>query len=170
MSQFIDAEQWIQKADPGTMVYARFQTDAATWQTGFLVREEPKYVKAFGQHPIVAMRSGLMQEGKVALVATLFRIGAGKDAQFYETWWNWHGPENRESFYDIASQERIGIFFFTPGRERAIQVSNAFRDLFMRAITSISAMPAWSMSDFNQARDGIYARYPGVQVLWNNLQ
>ena len=170
MSELISGEDLIRSAEPGAMVYSRLQTaEGGHWETGLLVREEPKYVKAFGRNPIIELRGGLMHEGRVALIATLVRVGAGKDAQLYECWWNFHGEENREAFYDLASQERLGIFFFTPERAKAVGVRNGYRDLFTRAVTALAAMPAWGMREFDAARSEIYRRYPTMQDLWSQL-
>ncbi len=167
----ISAEQAVKQAPAGSMMYARIgeSADQSKRQTGFLIREEPRFVKAFGKNRIVEQRGGLLHENHIALVVTMLRIGAGKDSQIYECWFDYFSNENRQSFYDLASQENFVIVFYTPARGRAIQVRNGFRDLFTRVLAVVSAQRAWSESEFDRARNRIYQNYKTPGDLWQSL-
>lgn len=173
-ADLISAEDAIKGAPPGMMIYARVSIDTAgAWETAFLIREEQKYVRAFGQHPAVEMRAGLMYEDahpgrRVALVPVMLRIGAGKDAQLYECWFNYFGG-NTDSFLDLAAQSHFAIAFFTPERSKGVRVKNGMQELFTRALAALAPAPAWSMGDFDAAREKIYRAYPAPYDLWRAL-
>lgn len=176
-SEQINAEDAIRQAPPGMMIFARVSIDnpGAAWETAFLIREEIKYVKAFGQNPAVEMRAGLLYEDahparRVALVPVMLRIGAGKAAQLYECWFNFHADENRAAFADLATQSDFAIAFFTPERAKYVRVRNGMQTLFARALADARAAPAWSMRDFDTARDKIYKAYPAPYDLWRALE
>lgn len=174
-NDLISAEDAIKDAPPGMMIYARVSTDnAGAQETAFLIREEQKFVRAFGHNPVVEMRAGLLYEDapgarRVALVPVMLRIGAGKDAQLYECWFNFHGADNRASFADLAAQPASAIFFFVPERSKAVRVQNGLRALFAETRGALEAMPAWSMGDFDAAREKIYRAYPTPHDLWRAL-
>jgi hypothetical protein len=166
-AEIISAEGAIKSAEPGRMIYSRFHSGEGQWQTGFLIREEPKYVPR-GKAPTIEQRGGLMFEGRVTLVVTLLRISTGKEAQLYECWFNYFG-KNKDSFLDLANQEQIAVIWFTPKRARSITVRNGFRDLFARAVAAVTTQKAWTLQDFDRARGRVYARYPQVWEMWKSL-
>ncbi len=97
----------------------------------------------------------------------LLRIGG----EYYETWWNYHQTDGGEIYFsDMTTQERIPILFFTPDMTRSIAVHNSLASFFADAAQRIQAVPAWSMTDFDDARESVYARFPTVTKLWNHLQ
>jgi len=169
MSQLINPQDQIKKMPAGSAIYARAEFDESIIsETVFLIREEPRAVKALGENPKIEIRAGIIQEKGVTLVAVILRIGG----EYFETWWNYYQPDGhgQRSFSDMATQERIPILFFTPEMTRSLAVRNSLAPFFADALRRVQAMPEWSMKDFNAAREVVYAKYPTVTKLWNALQ
>ncbi len=154
---------------PGSAVYARGEFDESMIkETMFLIREEPLIVQRFPAGVQVELRTGLFADQGVMLVAVIFRI----EGEYYETWWNYHqtGGVGPQHFSDMTTQARIPILFFTPEMARSIAIQNSLAPFFDDAAKRIQRMPAWSMQDFEAARERVYARFPTVTKLWNALR
>lgn len=158
----------IKSAPIGSATYARGEFDEnMVKETMFLIREEPRVVQRLGENPQVILRAGQIEQDNVLLVAVLLRIGGA----YYETWWNYHQTSGGAQYFeDMATQERIALVFFTPERTRQIAIRNSLAPFFASVGRAAAALPAWTMRDFDAARDKIYARFPTVTKLWNHLE
>jgi len=165
MPDLITAEQAIRSAPVGTMIYARLQADVSAWSTGLLIREDRTLVRRLGAQPTVELRAGVIEQGGVILVALMAQIGG----QLYETWFNYHGAEEATNFADLGQQETIPIVFFVPDRARSLVVINHLRQFFQEAAERCERQKPWAMSDFDAAREHVYATYPEVEDLWAHL-
>lgn len=168
MNNLVFPHHEIKRAPVGSAVYANGEFDEnMVKEIMFLIREEPRIVKAFGENPRVELRAGLFQEADVFLVAVLLRIGG----EYYETWWNIYqtGDDGPLHFLQMSTQKRIPILFFTPEMTRSIAVRNSLAPFFQDASEQIAGARVWTMQEFDAARERIYARFPTVTKLWNHL-
>ncbi len=104
------------------------------------------------------------------LVATMLKIGTGKDARLYGCWWNFHREDNKESFFDISSQDRISIHFFTPEYSLVIEVPNRFQDLFAQVLEEVKGPTSWTTQLFDLAREAVDKIYPQPGDLWRAVK
>lgn len=168
MTQLIDIDTLMRSSPSGTMAYSRFVADTATgWQTGLFIREDRQHIAALGKSPTVAVRSGMFTEDGVALVAVLVQVGG----EVYETWLNYHQTGGGQQYFqDLAKQDRLPIIFYgSRRRERSIIIRNPLKDLMASALEVLADAKPWSMSQFDQARERIYAQHPSVHALWRAL-
>lgn len=138
----------------------------------FLIREESKRIRRFGQGPRVEIRASLMVEAGIALIPILISVGVDNCREVYETWLNVHQTGGGLRYLkSLAMQDQIHVLFYgDKGRERAIGVPNRMRDSFAQMVTLVRGMPPWSMMAFGAARETVYERHPTVQHLWGELQ
>lgn len=167
MTILTDIETIMRQAQPGVMAYNRFVADTTGWQTGLYIREDRQHIVALGKSPTVTVRSGMFTEDGVALVAVLVKIGG----EVYEAWLNYHQTGGGKIYFDdLSKQERLPIIFYGQRRrERAITIRNPLKDIMAAALEVIATMTPWSMSQFDQARERIYAQHPSVHALWRAL-
>lgn len=162
----VSGEQVIRSAQVGTMIYSRAKFDArGDWQTALLVRESKDFVHALGQAPVIELRGGVIEDPGAVLVVVIAKIAG----ELYESWFNYWGAEQSESFIDLQRQTQLPILFFTPARARALAIKNGLHDFFKDAEQRARARGAWAMRDFDAARDRAYTEFPEVQNLWAHL-
>jgi len=151
------------------MIYARFQaSDKGEWETGLLIREDDKHITNLGPNPVLEVRAGLFDEGRVQLLTVMVRAGG----EFYETWFNFHqrGLDAEDYLQDWSRQETLAVIFYgSRGRERSLRIRNPMADLAQEALPRLRQAQPWSMSAFDAARSQLYQRYPTVERLWNVL-
>ena len=158
-------DKFLQHAEPGQASMLRFLVDEGM-VTGFIIREDEEHIRALPAQPMIEVRSALLVEDGIGVVAILARI----EGEIYETWFNRHfeGLGLAECLDDLALQERLFFGFYAgrPQPERIIWMPNHPRDSFERILHLISAMEPWSMEAFNMARMSVLQRYPDLQSLW----
>lgn len=170
MSELSDSETVIKSSPPGTMIYGRVkQSLDAPWQTVFYIREDKQYLRWLTPNPIVEMRAGVEQVDNVFLVPLMVKVGG----ETYESWLNYHatGGHGAGGLQDLAIQEQNFLLFFGDSgeRERSIGFRNSCKKTFALILEGIKNKSAWSMQDFNQAREQLYKKYPTLQKLWASL-
>lgn len=166
-SDLISPFQFIKLIDPPDATYARGEFDENMVKyTMLLVRETLKAVERLGEHPIIELRAGLLLEQQVLLAIVMLRI----NGTYYETWWNYHQPAGRVEFDDMSKQELLPILFFTPELARSIAIRNSLAPFFQAAVEELAKTTAWSMSEFDEARQRIFDRFPTETKMWNHLQ
>jgi len=160
-----DAERVITNAPIGSMIKARV-TLAGVAQTAYLIREDRKRIDRLGESLFVVIRTGLIVERGVHLVPVLLSIENGPP---YECWFNYHqAGDGRDYFNDLSTQERIPILIYASKIARRLTVPNYLGPLFANYAAAMPAQP-WTMQAFNAARNLVYARYPEVNDLWDEL-
>ncbi len=166
----VDPRDFIQKAPPGTALYARINVGQG-WETAIFIREESTRIAQIGPGPRVEIRAALLDEGGVALIPLFVRLGASHE-KVYETWLNVHQTGGGMQFLkDLASQPRIAVILYGDcGRERAIQSPNLLRETFAQLMFEVVRLPPWTMAEFDAARGRVYARHPSPGALWQGLE
>ena len=163
----------IAQMPPGSAVYARQSIDGGPMEVSFLVREDSSRIQAMGS-PLIEIRAAIIYQDAVGLVPVLVRIGEERQENIFETWWNYCASDGSGPglFRTMASQPRVALCFFGDSRaqERAIEVVNSWGEFFRRAGDILSAMPAWPMAAFDQAREKVYGKYPSVMALWRAVE
>ena len=160
--------QFLAHAQPGQAGLMRFLIDEGM-VTVMVIREDDEHLQALPTQPMIEVRSALLIENRVGLVAILAKI----ENEIYETWLNRHfeGMGLDECLDDLAQQEKLLFAFYVDGPEpaRTIWSPNRFQDEFARYQEAIGGMEPWSMPQFDQARMRVMQRFPSVQDLWGTL-
>lgn len=165
MNPMIDPQDLIKQAPPGSCIYATATIDDTRY-TALFIREERIRIAALSNSP-VAIRAGIFNEKAATLVVLIADINNEK----YETWWNFYQPEGAEPFELMTTQAQFSILFFSATKmEKSISIPTRHAEFFTRAIAEIRDRAPWSMSDFDQARKVVEARYPTVAKLWRALK
>ena len=168
--ELTDAETVIKRARAGTMIYGRVKTAAdATWQTVLYIREDNQQIKAVPPNPTVEMRAGVMDVAGVILIPILIKIAG----ELYESWLNYHatGGSGQAALQELATQEQNVVLFFGDSlkQDRSIGFRNSCAKTFALVLEGLKNKPAWTMQEFDQARDQIYTDYPSIEDLWREL-
>lgn len=157
---------------------ARLETVGGQEILVFGVREESRRIAALGDgNPKRAveteLRAGAEQVGSVLVVPAVLRLGKidPRGENLYEVWLNAHATDS-PSLLALAKQEKLVTRVFGDGAklERTIGCPNSGRQFFVDALARATALPAWSMDDFDRARSVVEQRYPSVIALWNSLK
>jgi len=155
-------EDLIRAAPEGTMAYEMLRDQPTVC---FMIREDARRVERLDKNPAVEIRAGGFEQDDVLAVAVMFRIGA----ELYECWFNFCQDGGGEKYFrNLAEENTFVIAFYAPELSKAIRVRNRLKSFFQQMLER-AAGRTWSMSEFDAARNKIYARYPGVPVLWNAL-
>lgn len=171
MSNLIDPIDTINAAPAGSAVYGHVAFDAGAMQTAILIRENDATIKALGQSPKITLKFATFEIGKVSAGFLLLKAGG----ELYETVWNYHQRGNLGvmHFDEMSTQDMLPILFFGDAKARkparSIQVKNRLQRDFANAKARCEALPAWSMQEFNAARDVVYQRLPEVADLWRAI-
>jgi hypothetical protein len=169
MSDYTDPETIIIAAPAGSAIYGRVSIDGAPMRTVLMIREDDARINALGSAPAIRLKFATFDAGAVVPAVLMIGIAGG---ELYETWWNYHQPGGigATHFADMSTQADVPVLFYDArGRRRAITVRNRLQRAFANATAQIEALPAWSMQDFDTAREGVYARYPDVRDLWRAI-
>jgi hypothetical protein len=165
MNPLIDPQDLIKQTQPGAALYAAGMLDG-TRITALFIREERIHIAAISD-PTVEIRAGIFYEKAASPLVLIADINNEK----YETWWNYHQDDGRESFELMTTQGKLPILFFSATKmEKSIAIPNRHAEFFKRTIIEINDRPVWSMSDFDKARKVIETRYPTVVKLWRALK
>ena len=162
----IDAATLIKAAEPGSMIYARV-TVAGKLQTAFLIRENRATIDTLGKTPSVVIVTGLLVEQSVHLVPALIQVDT---IPVYECWFNFHQTDGGAKYFnDLSTQVDIPILFYSATKMiRSIAVPNHLGAMFANYTAGMPTQ-AWTMQDFDAARNRVYKRYPEVDDLWDAL-
>ena len=148
-------------------MYARVRDVAGTTHTCFLLHEEEARVHALPAQVAIEARAALIEIRGVGVVVVLLKVGE----DLYETYWNYHIPEIRECFDDMASQGDLLIRFYSSGMQptRTLSLPNTLRDTFAKIEEELSARSPWRMEQFDAAKAALAVDFPTVQALWNGI-
>lgn len=166
--QKVSVESVLLQMQDGSMIPGRFQSDnQPTWRTGLFVKESPALIAAIGDAPIIEIRAGMLKEQSAWPIALMMKTSS----ELYESWLNWQTSPREVN--DLATQDQLIIHFYTTTRVRSIQIpSTPLRDMFAALLPPLNALPApaWTMSEFDRARQRIYDRLPTPTKLWSELR
>jgi len=148
-------------------IYARVSDPAGKSATCFLLHEEGARVRAMPEQVAIEVRTALLEMRGVGVVVVLLRVGG----ELYETYWNYHIPELRACFDDMASQDALLIRFYTDSVQpsRTLTLPNSLRETFAIFKQQLSAATPWRMEQFDAAKAAIAVDFPSVQALWEGI-
>jgi hypothetical protein len=150
----------------GGMLTAIVQEPGASREVCFLVQNTPDAVRRLPETPSVEVHSRLFKIGDVHLVPLVARVGD----TWYESWINACSDDGRglEELEILAAQDRI-VFLIYDGTtfdpERTVQLPNALADDIGQIRRVMEGVPPWTMEEFADAREDLYAAYPTPQDL-----
>ena len=152
---------------PGSALYSITDTGIGP-QTDFMIREDDQHIKKIPpKSPEIRMRSGLIEQDGVSLVPVLILIDRNFD-MLYEVWFNWW--PHQQHLRHLAKQRKVNIHVYDDrAKRRSLQINNAMADDFSRYVTELEKVQEWSMTQFNAAREAVYARYQKPEDMWKAL-
>ena len=120
-------------------------------------------MKKLSSQPEVEFRAALLWEAGVGLLLVLVRIGPAADG-VYETWLNEHAPGQSGTLATLAEQSRLVVRLYgnKSELERILVVSNRLDNFARQALAEIIARPAWTMQEFDQAREQLLSAARGA--------
>jgi hypothetical protein len=171
MSNLTDVESVIKTSKAGLMLYGRvIAAGESSWQTVLYVREDNQHIKWIPPNPIVEIRAGAMQQDNVVLIPIVVKLCG----EYYETWINFYSPDlhGEGALRELARQEHLVILIFGDSgtQDRSIQVNNSLKKTFSLILEGVQKRPTWSMGEFDQAREKVYAKFETVPKLWRELR
>lgn len=142
--------------------------DGSTEETIFVLKEKDIVAPVLIKMPC-QIKHGLFQIDQVLLVVVMFYIWN----TIYEIWWNYYETdgEGTECFGDIATQDYFRIFFVTEKKRilGGTQRKNELKETFRKYLAVLKKATAWSMRDFDRAKEEMYRRFPSKESLWKAL-
>ena len=150
----------------GGMLTAIVEEPGQSPEVCFLVQNEPGAVRRLPEVPSIAVHTRLFKIGGVHLAPLVARIGD----TWYESWINACADEGRgmEELEILAGQSRL-VFLIYDGTsldpERTVQLANPLADTIGQIRRVMDGVPPWSMEEFADAREELYAAYPTPQDL-----
>ena len=116
----------------------------------------------------VKIRTGLIGVDRILVVPFLFTFDDNM-RQLIETFFNYYAVP--EIFKILCKQDTISFYYYgdSLSLERTITINNYLKSFFLTAVSVAASGPEWSMSDFDNAKERIYARYPTAVCLWDML-
>lgn len=164
----------LRQIPPGSALYEREQIDHGAWEVAWLIREESARIAQLGPSPDIEFRAAAIEHNGVLLIPVLVRVGPEHQESIYETWINAQQPEQAgmQVLGELAIQPRLVVHLYGDGcrRVRSLRVSNPHQAFFREVLSTLRERPAWSMAEFDDAREQIYQQYPSVSDLWKGLQ
>lgn len=168
-----DALTLIRSAPAGMALYGRERIDSGASEVAWYLREESARIAALGVGPEIEVRGHVIEYARVLLIPILIRIGEERQENIWETWLNAQQPENAgiDALSDLSTQPRLVLHFVgdSGAIDRSLTRSNAIQSLARDVLVRLGRYPAWSMEQFDAARDRIYTRYPSVLDLWRAI-
>lgn len=165
---YTDPFELIKSLPPGSAVYGRGGETPETLETCILIREDERQIRKIPQNPIIELRSGMWEDRICPVVVMVLLAGLP-----YETWWNYHQqPQGKAEIYfnDLIRQKMIPILIYDDRRQRrSVAVRNSLADSFKKYKEIISQKPAWTMKEFDSAKERLCSQYPSVTALWEAL-
>lgn len=162
-------ESVIKGLPPGTMIYAGVTLNGKD-VTAFLIREESSRIARWKRRKVqVQLRAAMLPVGDVIPVVFMARLGD----EIYETWLNVHqeGGDGFGYLRDLATQDQVHFILYGDGgrREGKVSVLNSIQGFAGETLKEVEQSRAWSMREFDAAREHIYEKYPTVADLWKAL-
>ena len=150
----------------GGMLTAIVQEPGQSPEVCFLVLNEPDAVRRLPEIPSIVVHARLFKVGDVHLVPLVARIGD----TWYESWINACSDDGRgkDELEILAAQERL-VFLIYDGTsldpERTVQLANPLTGSMSQIHRVMRDVPPWTMDEFADAREELYAAYPTSQEL-----
>lgn len=161
------AIQSILRGELATAAYLPFKDSSGERLACFVVHEDQAHVSGLSNQVPIETRCGFFKEKNAGLLTVMLRI----NGEIYETWWNWCNPLGGDCLPLIAKQDKLIVNFYVDSTNpaRTLWTSNSIRDKLNDIVNEVSGMPSWEMSDFDDARQIVYRRYPTPQSLWTAI-
>ncbi len=161
------------KAEPGHAVFERWSRDNEKWYTGFFVFEDRKHLNKLSKYPRFNVRAGLITYGdRIGVIVIMWRINYNYEL-LYETMLNIHSDSGKGIIFlnNFCNQDEI-LFHFYEGydRRRSIKITNEMKSEFQKIKAEVEKPPAWSMSEFDQAKARVYRDFKTPNILFNALE
>ncbi|MCY4417504.1 MAG: hypothetical protein OXE87_14520 [Chloroflexi bacterium] len=150
----------------GGMLTAIVQEPGASHEVCFLVQNAPEAIRRLSDAPSVEVHARLFKIGSVHLVPLVARVGD----TWYESWINACSDDGKgfEELEILAAQDRM-VFLIYDGTsfdpQRTVQLPNPLADNLGQVRRGMEGVPTWTMEEFADAREELYAAYPTPQDL-----
>lgn len=150
----------------GGMLTAIVEEPGQSPEVCFLIQNTPDAVRRLPEIPTVEVHARLFKIGRVHLAPLVARIGD----TWYESWLNACSDDGKgiEELEILAAQERI-VFLIYDGTsfdpQRTVQIANPFADSIAQMRRVMQDVAPWTMEEFADAREDLYAAYPTPQEL-----
>ena len=150
----------------GGMLTAIVEEPGQSPEVCFLIQNTPDAVRRLPEIPAVEVHARLFKIGGVHLAPLVARIGD----TWYESWLNACSDDGKgiEELEILAAQERI-VFLIYDGTsfdpQRTVQIANPFADSIAQMRRVMQDVVPWTMEEFADAREELYAVYPTPQEL-----
>ena len=150
----------------GGMLTAVVQEPGESHEVCFLVQNTPDAVRQLPPTPSIEVHARLFRIGPVHLVPLVAKVGD----TWYESWINTCSDDGRglEELEILAEQERV-VFLIYDGTsfdpERTVQFSNPLINTVGQIRRVMEGVQPWTMEEFADAREELYAAYPTPQDL-----
>jgi len=172
-SSFTDAETFIAGVAPGRAIFGCWSEDNNNFETGFFIQEDRKHLNKLSKYPKINLRSGLIiYLEKIGIIPIMLKINYDYEL-LYETMLNVHLSDGKgiEYLNDFCSQDRI-MFHFYEGRDRkrSIIIENKMQREFQKIKAEVEKLPAWTMEDFDWAKERLYQDFSTPTKLFNALE
>ena len=172
-SEFTDPETFIAGVTPGKAIFSRWSEDNINFETGFFIQEDRKHLNKLSKYPKINLRSGLIiYLEKIGVIPIMWKINYDYEL-LYETTLNVHLSDGLglEYLNDLCSQDRI-LFHFYEGRERkrSIMIENKMKSEFEKIKAAVEKLPAWTMKDFDWAKERLFQDFTTPTKLFNALE
>lgn len=145
----------------GGMLTAMVQEPGESPEVCFLVQNTPEAVRQLPETPPTAVYARMFTVRNVDLVPLVASIGD----TWYESWINVWSDDGGgfEELDTLAKQDRI-VFLIYDGTsldpERSVQLSNPLTQPIAEFRRLMEAKARWTMDEFADAREELYAAYP----------
>lgn len=151
--------------------YIKWGENCPDQETGFIIKDEDKYIAQISQRPLIGMRAGLIGIDQIypvyPVVVILFISHS-----YYETWWNYHQIGGGEEYFkDLATQDLIMLHLYNQEgeRKRSIRVTNGLKQGFSQYLEILRKTTPWPMEAFDKAKEELYTIYPTAGHLWDAI-
>lgn len=164
-----DALTLIRSAPLGSALWGRERLDSGASEVAWYLRETSDRIGALGSGPTIELRAAMIEQAGVLLVPILVRVGP----DIWESWLNARQPGEAGllALGDLAIQPRLAVHLVGDRGEiaRTLGRSNPLQLLARTVLAQVQVAQAWAMAQFDDARDQVYARHPGMLDLWSAL-
>ncbi len=150
----------------GGMLTAVVQEPGETYEVCFLIQNTPDAVRSLPTAPRVEVHARLFRIGSVHLVPLVAQVGD----TWYESWINACSDDGRglDELEMLAAQDRV-VFLIYDGTsfdpERTVQFPNPLVNTVRQIRRAMEGVPPWTIEEFANAREELYAAYPTPQDL-----
>lgn len=157
--------------DPFALYIVEDET-TQTPQVSWIFKSHRAEIDALGSTPLIEFRLGTFQVRRVVVVVILMR--SDHTPTIFETWINGYNlsRDGLRVLQLLQSQSQLALHFFNEDIEeqRTFCTENPSQPFFQRCYEQILRRPAWTMQEFDAAKDVLCAAYPSTFALWNAIQ